>query len=182
MVLVWLKVQSFTDCRFFYLVGYYDLCWLLTVRYYCLTVFIYFSSPVRPPQLWTYSFHLMSAWFTLDVPDNYRTSFCLANLSTSLSLNIKFLYVRPDICRRLPSDSTSRWTPLPLAIYFPLSGRFRDLHPLEYVRAGRTKKKAANLIKFAAFSYIGASYPRLYVREISTICYYIIPPQPMIPH
>ena len=140
MVLVWLKVQSFTDCRFFYLVGYYDLCWLLTVRYYCLTVFIYFSSPVRPPQLWTYSFHLMSAWFTLDVPDNYRTSFCLANLSTSLSLNIKFLYVRPDICRRLPSDSTSRWTPLPLAIYFPLSGRFRDLHPLEYVRAGRTKK------------------------------------------
>jgi len=27
-----------------------------------------------------------------------------------------------------------------LAIYFPLSGRFRDLHPLEYVRAGRTKK------------------------------------------
>ena len=153
MVLVWLKVQSFTDCRFFYLVGYYDLCWLLTVRYYCLTVFIYFSSPVRPPQLWTYSFHLMSAWFTLDVPDNYRTSFCLANLSTSLSLNIKFLYVRPDICRGLPSDSTSRWTPLPLAIYFPLSGRFRDLHPLEYVRAGRTKKTVSQCEKrFLIFS------------------------------
>jgi hypothetical protein len=25
-----------------------------------------------------------------------------------------------------------------LAVTFPLSGRFRDLHPLEYVRAGRT--------------------------------------------
>ena len=28
---------------------------------------------------------------------------------------------------------------MPLAITFPLSGWFRDLHPLEYVRAGRTK-------------------------------------------
>ena len=32
-------------------------------------------------------------------------------------------------------------TPLPLAVTFPLSGRFRDLHPLEHVRAGRTPKK-----------------------------------------
>ena len=28
---------------------------------------------------------------------------------------IQFLFVRPRLCRRLPSDSTSRWTPLPLA-------------------------------------------------------------------
>ncbi len=27
-------------------------------------------------------------------------------------------------------------------VTFPLSGRFRDLHPLEYVRAGRTKKRS----------------------------------------
>ena len=40
--------------------------------------------------------------------------------------------------RRLPSDSVSRRTPLPLAVTFPLSGLFRGLHPLEYVRAGRT--------------------------------------------
>ena len=44
--------------------------------------------------------------------------------------------------RRLPSDSTSRWTPLPLAVTFPLSGRFGDLRPLEYVRAGRTTENA----------------------------------------
>jgi len=31
-----------------------------------------------------------------------------------------------------------------LAVTFPLSGRFRDLHPLEYVRAGRTKKARIN--------------------------------------
>ena len=37
-----------------------------------------------------------------------------------------------------------RRTPLPLAVTFPLSGRFRDLHPLEYVRAGRTNKEAAS--------------------------------------
>lgn len=28
---------------------------------------------------------------------------------------------------------------MPLAVTFPLSGRFRDLHPLEHVRAGRTE-------------------------------------------
>ena len=28
---------------------------------------------------------------------------------------MKFLFVRPGFCLRLPSDSTSRWTPLPLA-------------------------------------------------------------------
>jgi hypothetical protein len=32
-----------------------------------------------------------------------------------------------------------------LAVTFPLSGRFRDLHPLECVRAGRTKKEAGGL-------------------------------------
>ena len=30
---------------------------------------------------------------------------------------------------------------MPLAVTFPLSGRFGDFHPLEYVRAGRTKKR-----------------------------------------
>ena len=32
---------------------------------------------------------------------------------------------------------------MPLAVTFPLSGRFRDLHPLEHVRAGRTKIRTA---------------------------------------
>ena len=32
-------------------------------------------------------------------------------------------------------------TPLPLAVTFPLSGRFRDLHPLEHVRAGANTEK-----------------------------------------
>ena len=97
-------------------------------------------SPVRPPQLSTHSFHLIPAWFTPSVPNSYWTLFCFANSSTLKSLHIKFLYVRSDVCRRLPSDSTSRWTPLPVAGHFPLLGRVRDLHPLEYVHAGRTKK------------------------------------------
>ena len=44
---------------------------------------------------------------------------------------MKFLYVRSDVCRQLLSDSTSQWTPLLLAIQFPLLGLVRDLHPLE---------------------------------------------------
>ena len=54
---------------------------------------------------------------------------------------IKFLSVRSDICRQLPSDSTSRWTPLPLTMQFPLLGLARDFHPLDNVHAERTKKE-----------------------------------------
>ena len=52
---------------------------------------------------------------------------------------MKFLFVRSDICRRLPSDSTSRWTPLPLTMQFPLLGLARDFHPLDNAHAERTK-------------------------------------------
>ena len=53
---------------------------------------------------------------------------------------MKFLSVRSDICRQLPSDSTSRWTPLPLTMQFPLLGLARDFHPLANAHAERTPK------------------------------------------
>ena len=134
------RVLPFTNCWFFYL---YRLLWLLLTSQGSLLLLALADSPLRPPQLWTYSFHLIPAWFTLRVPNSYGTLSCFADLSTLLSLRIKFLYVRSDVCLRLPSDSTSRWTPLLSAIAFPLSGRLGDLHPLEYVRAGRTKRKRA---------------------------------------
>ena len=55
---------------------------------------------------------------------------------------MKFLSVRSDICRQLPSDSTSRWTPLPLTMQFPLLGLARDFHPLDNAHAERTTKKS----------------------------------------
>ena len=52
---------------------------------------------------------------------------------------MKFLFVRSDVCRQLPSDSTSRWTPLLLAMQFPLLGFARDFHPLDNAHAERTE-------------------------------------------
>ena len=52
---------------------------------------------------------------------------------------MKFLFVRSDVCRQLPSDSTSRWAPLLLAIQFPLLGLARDFHPLDNAHAERTE-------------------------------------------
>ena len=66
---------------------------------------------------------------------------------------MRFLSVRPDFCRRLPSDSTSRWTPLPLAICFPSLGRIGDFHPLEHAHAGRTTKSSPH-IKACAKSFL----------------------------
>ena len=55
----------------------------------------------------------------------------------------------------------SRRTPLPLAVTFPLSGRFRDLHPLEYVRAGRTKKAEPPDSAYQTIISVPNSKPRL---------------------
>src|SRR5437762_3929866 len=45
----------------------------------------------------------------------YWTLFCCANSSIPIQPYIQFLFVSSGFCLRLPSDSTSRWIPLPLA-------------------------------------------------------------------
>ena len=74
------------------------------------------------------------------------------SLSCNLILNCSlmwFLFVRPEICLYLPSDSphvnhsnSMNRTPLVLAISFPLLGWIRDFHPLETCAARRTRKTA----------------------------------------
>ena len=66
---------------------------------------------------------------------------------------MKFLFVRSDICRQLPSDSTSRWTPLPLTMQFPLLGLARDFHPLDNAHAERTNTRQALENQVLAFIY-----------------------------
>ena len=60
---------------------------------------------------------------------------------------MKFLSVRSDICRQLPSDSTSRWTPLPLTMQFPLLGLARDFHPLDNAHAERTPRSELRYLR-----------------------------------
>jgi hypothetical protein len=42
---------------------------------------------------------------------------------------MRFLFVGPGLCLQLPSDSTSRWTPLLFSSRFPSSGLVEDFHP-----------------------------------------------------
>ncbi len=109
---------------------------------YCITLQ---SIPYRPPQLRcvifpsTYLPHLPS------IPsDSYWASTCLAVLPDIPSLICDFCPSDQRFAIRLPSDSTSRWTPLPLAVSFPLSRHFTDLHRLDYTHAGRTKIKSTH--------------------------------------
>ena len=67
---------------------------------------------------------------------------------------MKFLFVRSDVCRQLPSDSTSRWTPLLLAIQFPLLGLARDFHPLDNAHAERTDDNQSVIINTDWIIYI----------------------------
>lgn len=80
---------------------------------------------------------------------------------------MKFLFVRPDVCHRLLSDSTSRWTPLPLTKRFPLSGLTRDLHPLDNKHAEHTPEKPPNIqrlfILYDAYPY--TYHPRSHLKS-----------------
>ena len=53
------------------------------------------------------------------LPHSNRASACAAASPARLRL-MRFLFVRPEVCLLLPSDSTSRWTPLQSAVHFPL--------------------------------------------------------------
>ena len=93
---------------------------------------------VRPPRVLTRSFPLMTVPYTAGAPCSYWTLTCLA-VSSALHSLMGFLFVSPVVCSRLPSDSTSRWTPLPFSYPFPTAGQGRDFHPIERAPAGRTK-------------------------------------------
>lgn len=99
------------------------------------------SIPYRPPQLRCVIFssiylpHLHSI-----SSDSYWALVCLATLPDIPCLICDFCPSDQRFAIRLPSDFTSRWTPLSLAVSFPLSGHFTDLHRLDYAHAGRTRK------------------------------------------
>lgn len=73
------------------------------------------------------------------VPYSYWTLVCIATLSPYIAC-MWFLFVRPEVWPSLPSDSTSRWTPLLFGHILPTVGRIRDFHPLETCAVRHTTK------------------------------------------
>ena len=77
--------------------------------------YVYSYAPARPPRVSVTTFtSYICCIYTLKF-GQYGTLFCIGNSSVPSMPYMQFLFVRPRLCRRLPSDSTSRWTPLPLA-------------------------------------------------------------------
>ena len=69
----------------------------------------------------------------------YWILFCRANSSCGLCLMV-FVFLRPELCRQLPSDSISRWTPLLLANGWQLPAPITDSHRQVMRHAWRTQK------------------------------------------
>ena len=77
--------------------------------------FVYSSALARPPRVSVTTFtSYICCIYTLKF-GQYWTSFCIGNSSISSMPYMQFLFVRPRLCFRLPSDSASRRTPLPSA-------------------------------------------------------------------
>lgn len=105
------------------------------------------SVPHRPPPLRCIVFHSIHLPHLHSIPsDSYWASVCLATLPDMPCLICDFCPSDQRFAVRLPPDSTSRWTPLSLAIHFPLSRCVRDFHPLDYAHAGRTTKGTATRV------------------------------------
>ena len=84
------------------------------------------------------------------IPSSYWTSACTAALSLTID-SCNFCSSDQSFAIRLPPDSTSQWTPLTLAVSFPLLGRIRDFHPLATCAARRTTKKRQRNIPLPPF-------------------------------
>ena len=123
----------------------------------CSEIFFSFKSlcvSSRPPQVRANNLHSMQPPHlhckvravrpeVLQTVRAFRTSFCDANSSALLLPYMRFLFVGPGLCLRLPSDSISRWTPLPLAntsYCHPCSG----FSPPSYCPCWAHKKRACN--------------------------------------
>ena len=77
--------------------------------------FVYSYASARPPRVSVTTFaSYICCIYTLKF-GQYGTLFCCGNSSVSSMPLMQFLFVRPRLCLRLPSDSASRRTPLPSA-------------------------------------------------------------------
>ena len=87
-----------------------------------------FSTSVRPPEVRRVTFFpYIGIIYIRCIRSVYWTLSIYADLSY-ISCLMMFVFLRPEICRRLPSDSTSRWTPLPLANGWQLTAPITDFH------------------------------------------------------
>ena len=77
--------------------------------------YVYSFAPMRPPRVSVTTFTSYICCIYILKFGQYWTLLCMGSSSVSSMPCMQFLFVRPRLCRGLPSDSTSRWTPLPLA-------------------------------------------------------------------
>jgi hypothetical protein len=122
------------------LLPYYDLGWLLQVqRRLPTTVTKLLGVPCRPPQIRTSSFRSCTRPSLL--PQLLAAlDFVMPSWLVRLKQpQIGFVYLRSSVCLRLPSDSASRRTPLPLANGRRSPAPARDFHPIDDAHAGRTR-------------------------------------------
>ena len=58
---------------------------------------------------------------------------------------MRFMFFGPEVCLGLPSDSTSRWTPLPSATA-TAAFTAQDLHLVDNAHAGHTKQATERVL------------------------------------
>jgi len=81
-----------------------------------LSVMIHFPNLLdRPPRVRTITFIPYTCCIYSKGFGQYWTSLCYASSSAPHKPYMQFLFIWPELCLRLPSDSSSRRTPLPLA-------------------------------------------------------------------
>jgi hypothetical protein len=88
------------------------------------------------------------------------------------------VFLGAEVCLRLPSDSTSRWTPLPLANGWQLPTPIVDFHHRVIYHARHTKKETASTgsllnlkLKFIYYYYlrIALNRPSIWLSLLITI-------------
>jgi len=120
---------------------YYGFGWLLTTNLVSTGLHTLLP-PVRETSrgktLHLRSIHLPHLHSRVRVPFGFGL---LCNLAPIEMPSMWFVFLRPELFLRLPLDSTSWWTPLPLACTWSLPTRAGDFHPRMKRHARRTTSR-----------------------------------------
>ena len=95
--------------------SYYGFCWLLLIHQTITSPIVNWITLKRPPRVSTTAFLSCNCQIYCMGFGQYWTSLCSASSSFPSQPFIWFLFVSSRVCVRLPSDSTSPWTPLSFA-------------------------------------------------------------------
>ena len=122
---------------------------------FVVTTAYFTACETSPIKVHTLSLHISAAsTLLLLTGDSYQSSLLFASLSIAAQPYMRFLFVRPEVCLQLPSDSASRRTPLLFGYTLPTIWACSGLSPVRLYPCRANKYRTVCLYGIILHKYL----------------------------